>query len=791
MNETQHLVESKAGRKSFGNLADVANPFDFANPVSKEELFIGRKKELEDIRYYLKHASNSDRTINLAILGDRAAGKTSLLNIISLESKKYQLIPVRIDLNESDVDSHLAFWFKLFGSIFTTVVSQHLESGGNQHFGGTHGKTYETYLDLISTYEIPDDKTFCPFLFPVQYAKAMSANNTNARVSDQIIKMDLKVMADEVKRPLVILIDECNILSKHRPLLEMVRNTFMNLKGFMLVFTGTSDLFPVMDEVFSPIIRQFKRIEVKPFAKIKETNEAILEPLKKAGLENLFRTPKLSVKDVEQEEVLTEFHKDLFEIHQLTSGRPYEIQLICHFMFKRVQQQKETRMRVSLEVLEDVLDELRQSHGDEQRPIIKAVKTLDEFELEALSILIRSDGETSWKEIANACYFALETDLKQNGISEILQKFVSLGIFKEDSECLHFEGDDFDKIVCKYIAHQRGIQLLFRSATPISIVWNRVKKAANQVSLEDRYTGDGLRTAFSSNAEGESEKRKLLTMWNDLESPVQGMDLLGQFPSFVDDYYYSLLLMKDEADPVSLSFLRFSVEGEGDKTEDEVFFFKQGLDYEGKKKALNDTVKKMKVRGRALGFNIDFMEIIVSDITRTVLFKIAETSGRVETIKTAVELHCMEASSCYFAKKFNIALDHAFCAIRHLNFLSFEDRNTIGYIMIANGRYLDAQRVLNFADSEEDYGLQKYNLAIAKIMSGEFETGKTLLNEVVRLEVKTPRIDVEVLFFVHQEGGSVRLIEKWSDNSDDRTNEESINLGEAASIAIKLIEELT
>ncbi|MHC5773961.1 hypothetical protein [Nostoc sp.] len=67
------------------DLNTTHNPYDFSNPVSDIELFAGRKNELKDINYYLNHAAKAPRAINLALLGRRASGKTSLLNIIQSE----------------------------------------------------------------------------------------------------------------------------------------------------------------------------------------------------------------------------------------------------------------------------------------------------------------------------------------------------------------------------------------------------------------------------------------------------------------------------------------------------------------------------------------------------------------------------------------------------------------------------------------------------------------------------------------------------------------------------------
>ncbi|MFM7406966.1 MAG: ATP-binding protein [Cuspidothrix sp.] len=63
------------------------NPYDFSNPVLELDLFAGREKELEEIRYYLDQAKNARQPINIALLGQRASGKTSLLNITECEGK--------------------------------------------------------------------------------------------------------------------------------------------------------------------------------------------------------------------------------------------------------------------------------------------------------------------------------------------------------------------------------------------------------------------------------------------------------------------------------------------------------------------------------------------------------------------------------------------------------------------------------------------------------------------------------------------------------------------------------
>jgi hypothetical protein len=177
-------------------------------------------------------------------------------------------------------------------------------------------KAYEAYLTLTSSLSPHIEMEWMPFLYPVFYARGIGTLDLNAAPFPAGLYIrDLRYLVEAIGHSAIIILDECDLLAKPIGIMQEMRNIFMTLDKYMLVLAGTPALFPSMDEVFSPIVRQFKRIEGREFIAFADSLECIRKPLE-------------TIPDVEIDELLE--RTNVGDIHELTSGRPYEIQLLCH-----------------------------------------------------------------------------------------------------------------------------------------------------------------------------------------------------------------------------------------------------------------------------------------------------------------------------------------------------------------------------------------------------------------------------------------------------------------------------
>lgn len=327
------------------------NPYK-RSPIKKREDLAGRAREQKAIRYYLSLTA-AGQSPHLALIGQRGVGKTSLLNAAESIAKDLKLLPVRLDMNEQKANSQWIFWRDLYQTLALAMAKAGC-------WGGVQGKIYADLLRMIHANQggnLDSAVMQIPFVFSCH-----QGNIDSFECPDALVVNDFESCLTELKSNgfagITLLIDEADCLGQNVPLLQMFRNIFQTVEHCSLILAGTEAVFPALSEVFSPIPRQFHRIDIKPFARWSDTRELVTRPIPE------------NIRDIAPTANVVR------ELHELCGGAPDEVQLYCHHMYRIVEDGSSKRMSLAPQVFREVLREYRSNSPANIDSVLAAIERL-------------------------------------------------------------------------------------------------------------------------------------------------------------------------------------------------------------------------------------------------------------------------------------------------------------------------------------------------------------------------------------------------------------------------------
>jgi hypothetical protein len=565
---------------------------------------------------------------------------------------------------------------------------------------------------------LPDGESF-PLLLPFQYAMAASQARPPNTLSNTVYLNDLEVIQSEVGQPLVLIIDEFDSVAHNLVVLQKFRNIFTRAEKYMIVLSGTDTMLENLDRVFAPMGRQFKTIGVGPFMDVNDTEDCILAPLKRLGL-----NPRTLI--------APETYGSLSELHELARGRPYEINLLCHLMFSRVQQGLASQMTLNLAVLEQVRRQLEREQDVNLRPVLSAVRNMSVESLRALAVLVDSGGTATFEQTWDVEFvFRGTTRYSKESLKKWLQTFADQSILDIDEGRIRFVGDEFDRLYVTYLAQEQRVHLSFPTATGLTVEAYWIGRL--RAWLVSRFA-----MALGPTRTGESREDLDRSTLHDLLSILGGFKTDGAFLDrhrrLVLDLHYLLtqaqgrsnipiLRMRLRVGRVDFSVLHVSPRLINDEIGDR---------FEADLHGVKDRLAAI---GGTLDIDLDEFPVCRLDLMIDSVSAVASESLRRDLARRHVQVarHLYDEDGGA-----EVALRHAHIAFAYGADVWTYSMNDLGYIFLSNGNLVGARTMLHRALSASDGDtslepLIRYNLAVANTEMGEIDAALDQLAKTIGL----------------------------------------------------------
>jgi hypothetical protein len=278
--------------------------------------------------------------------------------------------------------------------------------------------------------------------FPLEFPENLAHAVAGGQLSEMALRNDLGHLMKLVGRPVVLLIDEAQLIADRPDVLSMLRTLGMRLEGYVLVLSGTPELVARINEVFDFLLRQFEFIRVERFVESADVVQCMTRPLRAIGLapERCFRHPIDNVAS---------------DLMPLTDGNPYEIQLFCHVMFTRWQTGTVDRMDLTAETIDDVRATLDVANQHADRPLVNAVRQMSDEELLALNIWCSSLERATVDEIRFASHVSGLITLDTDKLDRYLGLFVQDGLIELVNNRVRLIGDTAEHVYARLSTAQR------------------------------------------------------------------------------------------------------------------------------------------------------------------------------------------------------------------------------------------------------------------------------------------------------------------------------------------------
>lgn len=407
------------------------NPYQYQDEITDMEYFVGREDIIDKINYLLSlSTAKRAQYHNIGISGKTGSGKTSLTYAIEEKANDLDIPTIRIELNKTDDGSELDLFKRIYEQAASIV-------------GGSIQNSYTSLLrDATESVEID--------LKLVRWHLSQpNESEGDSSVSEEIVKSDLRSIYQSAEKKtsipaFLVILDNAQYISEDEVLLQKLKNIFTGIDGYCLILCGTEDIFPSMQNTHSPISRVIDQFGLGPFESLEETEECLRRPLTE-----------------DENEDLSE--KTIKNIHALTNGRPYEINLLGFFMYYYYELEDKKEMELTPRVIDDAASQIESSNVSVEGDKIDSIRGCSKNSLRLLIPLIENPNIPREWAVNYALILLFDTtepaeiEAQKQRIEQSLQKLKQKNLVEERDGKLSTTFDVYTSAYLKFYAISQGI----------------------------------------------------------------------------------------------------------------------------------------------------------------------------------------------------------------------------------------------------------------------------------------------------------------------------------------------
>jgi hypothetical protein len=312
------------------------NPYDFRSPVRHRGLLAGRAAELAEIDKLMRESAGG-RPVHISLFGPQGMGKSSLLNGVVDLARHRGFLAVKLPLREAVVQSELSFYRALIDAALRALTEDGTLPRDNA--------TMTTWVRQTCTGDASSEGAADQLELGLLVA-AKSMGRAVDAVPPQLVERDVKrllALSATEGTGLVLCLDNANLLDDNIDLAPSLME-LTDLAPRITIVTAAE----AAGSLQKAAPRAWAQIEVEPFTGPDGVLDAITKPIDTANA--TLGNQQLALSTV-------------LDIQELTEGAPYEINLVCHFIWDAIQQGGQDSFELSTSVIERVAQEL----GEQER----------------------------------------------------------------------------------------------------------------------------------------------------------------------------------------------------------------------------------------------------------------------------------------------------------------------------------------------------------------------------------------------------------------------------------------